>query len=222
MNTSFGIEKSTCVCTFSTMLIAFTVTLGMPKECIIWIQSELRNRTSSHCLVFFGRVASAQNLVPMGVPAPHVNHLFVSLCEAHDHLQVGLQLMCPLKSLCLLDHLLHQANRCLHNQRSCCSSWLAFAAKTGTAARKTDPDDGFFSSLDPRRQKVIGRSAKKTFTQCKHHYKDKNLLWCPKCWVKAQNSALQSPMVAKLSDTNILCNVTSCRHTRSHLVSREA
>ncbi len=56
-------------------------------------------------------VASAQNLVSMGVFNPLVSHLFVPLYEAHYHLQVGLQLICPLKSrrLCLPDNLLHQA-----------------------------------------------------------------------------------------------------------------
>ena len=59
----------------------------------------------------------------MGVLTPLVSYLFVPLYEAHYHLQVGLQLICPLKSrrLCLSDHLLHQAKRCLRMriQRSC-------------------------------------------------------------------------------------------------------
>ncbi len=57
----------------------------------------------------------------MGVPTPLVSHLFVPLYEAHYHLQVGLQLIYPLKSLrlCLHDHLLHQAKRRLRIQRSC-------------------------------------------------------------------------------------------------------
>ncbi len=78
-------------------------------------------------------------------------------------------------------------------------------------------DDGSFSSfyLDARKIERAKRLSCSASTTTKINI-------CFDALSLGQRAALQSPMVTKLFDTDILCNVTSCRHTRSHLVSREA